>query len=55
LAIVGRTSIVITGSRQTLPGAIFPGQRITQGTRTPPSKLVPFASRNGPALPAWSP
>ena len=34
---------------------IVPGQRITQGTRKPPSKLVPFPSRSGWADPAWSP
>ncbi len=36
-------------------GGDRPGQRATNGTRTPPSKAVPLPSRSGPAEPAWSP
>ena len=54
-AIVGRTSIVMAGSRTTVPGGMRPGQRATNGTRTPPSNAVPLPSRSGPAEPAWSP
>ena len=50
-ATVGSTSIVITGSRQTLPASIIPGQRMMHGTRTPPSNVVPFPSRSGPVVP----
>ena len=51
-AIVGRTSIVIAGSRTTVPAGMRPGQRATKGTRTPPSRAVPLPSRKGPAEPA---
>ena len=54
-AIVGRMSIVIAGSEQTVEGGIFSGQRIMQGTRTPPSHAVALPSRKGLAEPAWSP
>ena len=55
LATVGRISMVEANSSQRVPAGIFPGQRIKVGTRTPPSKLVPFPSRKGPAFPAWLP
>ena len=37
---------------QVVPAGIFPGQRMMQGTRVPPSQQVPLPSRNGPAEPA---
>jgi hypothetical protein len=48
---VGNTSIVVAGSRRIEPAGICPGQRMMQGTRWPPSKVVPLPSRNGPAEP----
>ncbi len=42
-------------SGQTVPGRIRPGQRTTQGTRTPPSHSVPLPSLRGPAEPPWFP
>ena len=36
-AMVGRMSIVAAGSRQTVPGGIWPGHRAIIGTRMPPS------------------
>ena len=32
---------------ETLPGGILPGHLAMQGTRTPPSHVVPFSPRNG--------
>ena len=52
---VGKMSMVMAGSRQTLPGGILPGQRMMHGSRTPPSQMVALPSRNGPAEPAWFP
>ena len=49
-AMVGNTSIVPISSLQIVPAGI-PGPRIKQGTRCPPSKVVPLPSRNGPAEP----
>ena len=54
-ATVGSTSMVMAGSSCTEPAGICPGQRATNGTRTPPSHTVPFPSRSGPALPPWLP
>ena len=51
-AMVGKRSIVPVSSSQTEPAGI-PGPRIRQGTRCPPSKVVPFPSRKGPAEPPW--
>ena len=34
---------------------IFPGHHMTVGSRQPASNMVPFPSRRGRALPAWSP
>ena len=51
-ASVGNRSIVIAGSRPTAPLGMRPGQRATNGTRTPPSNVVPLLSRNGPGDPA---
>ena len=42
-------------ARHTLPAGILPGQRMTHGTRTPPSHVVILPSRSGPAPPAWLP
>ncbi len=42
-------------SRHTHPARMRPGQRMMQGTRTPPSHSVPLPSRSGPAEPAWFP
>ena len=36
----------------TRPGSMTPGQRMTQGTRQPPSQLVSFSPRNGVAPPS---
>ena len=51
-AMVGSRSIVIAGTSRTTPFGMRPGHRATNGTRTPPSNVVPFPSRNGPAEPA---
>lgn len=48
---VGRMSMVMRGSVQVVPAGMCPGQRMMQGTRVPPSKLVPFPSRSGEAEP----
>ena len=37
------------------PEGMRPGHRITQGTRIPPSQVLPFLPRSGPALPAEGP
>ena len=42
--------MVPVSSWHTVPAGI-PGPRITQGTRWPPSKVVPLPSRRGPAEP----
>ena len=36
----------------TTPGRTVPGHQKIAGVRTPPSQVVPFPSRSGPALPA---
>ena len=45
----------ITGSTQTRPAGIFPGQRAMNGDFIPPSHAVSFPSRSGPAEPACVP
>ena len=45
----------MAGSAAVAPGGMRPGQRATNGTRTPPSNDVPLLSRNGPGDPAWLP
>ena len=39
------------GRRQTVPAGSRPGQRAMQGTRKPPSQVVPFMPRRPPVLP----
>src|SRR5688572_16891340 len=46
-ASVGSMSWCENISLETVPGLMTPGQRIAQGTRQPPSKLVSFSPRNG--------
>ena len=36
----------------TVPGSMTPGQRMSMGTRKPPSQLVAFSPRNGVAPPS---
>ncbi len=50
-AIVGSRSIVIAGCAPDAPAGIRPGQRAMNGTRTPPSNVVPLPSRNGAGRP----
>ena len=50
-AMVGSTSIVPINSLHSVPAGIRPGPHITQGTRWPPSNVVPLPSRSGPADP----
>ena len=45
---VGSRSIVIANSSQLVPAGIFPGHRITHGSRIPPSMVEPFQPDNGP-------
>ena len=52
LAMVGNRSMVIIMSSQVVPAGILPGQRMSVGSRMPPSQQVPLPSRNGPAEPA---
>ena len=47
--------MVMSMASLVVPAGISPGQRMMQGTRTPPSQQVPLPSRSGPAEPAWSP
>ena len=49
---VGSRSIVMSIASDVVPAGILPGQRMMQGTRTPPSQHVPLPSRSGPAEPA---
>ena len=49
---VGSQSWPLTISFDTLPGLIFPGQRIMHGTRNAPSQLVFFSLRNGVIAPS---
>src|SRR5215471_10733048 len=49
---VGRKSSWAKRSLKTLPGLIVPGQRMTHGTRQPPSQLVSFSLRNGVVPPS---
>ena len=44
---VGKISVTCISSLQTEPCSINPGQRRTQGTRIPPSKVVFFVPRQG--------
>src|SRR4029450_9757630 len=44
---VGIKSSCAKMSLYTVPGLITPGQRMTIGTRNPPSQLVAFSPRNG--------
>ena len=44
---VGSQSWCWTISFETVPAAIFPGQRISSGTRNAPSQFVFFSLRNG--------
>src|SRR4029453_15807742 len=49
---VGSMSVCENISLDTVPGLMTPGQRIAQGTRHPPSKLVSFSPRNGVVPPS---
>ena len=44
---VGSQSRWLTISFETAPAGIFPGQRMTKGTRKAPSQFVFFSERNG--------
>ena len=54
-ASVGNTSIFPAIWLHWVPAGIFPGQRMMQGSLTPPSKLLPFFPLNGPAEPVAGP
>ena len=54
-AIVGNMSIVAAILEETLFASIRLGHLIIQGTLAPPSHMVPFPSRKGPAEPPHSP
>lgn len=45
----------MSGSAQTLPAGVRPGQRTMHGDLMPPSHAVSFPSRSGSALPACVP
>ena len=49
---VGNMSMWETMPFSTESGLIFPGQRMKQGTRQPPSQLVSFWPRNGVVAPS---
>lgn len=51
-ASVGSRSMFMAGVSTTVPPGILPGQQAMNGTRTPPSKVVPLPSRNDPFDPA---
>ena len=42
-------------ARSTRPARIFPGHHAMQGTRMPPSQVLPFPSRSSPADPPAGP
>ena len=46
-SIVGKKSVLNTGSRQTSPAFVMPGIRTISGTRIPPSYSQPFPDRSG--------
>ena len=48
---VGSTSIVAATSAHSRPAGTLPGHRAMHGTRIPPSNVVNFPSRRGPAEP----
>lgn len=45
----------MSGDLETVFEGIWPGHRMMQGTRTPPSKTEPLPSRRPPLEPAWLP
>ena len=49
---VGSQSWCWTISFETTPAAMWPGQRMTSGTRKAPSQLVSFSLRNGVVAPS---
>ena len=51
LVSVGSRSMPVMASSDSVPAGIVPGQRATNGTRTPPSRVEPLPPFNGPALP----
>jgi len=51
LAKVGMRSIVQDNLLQVLPAGIFPGHRMMQGMRMPPSVVLPFQPERGRLLP----
>ena len=46
--------MVVAISSVAVPAGMCPGPHITVGTRIPPSQVVAFAPRSGPADPACS-
>ena len=52
---VAATSSEITGVLQICPPGMVPFQRARNGTRMPPSRVLPLPPRNGPALPPSAP
>ncbi len=52
-AMVGRRSMVTQSLSQVVSAGMRPGAHMTQGTRCPPSKVVLFPARSGPAEPPW--
>ena len=51
-ASVGSQSLWLISSLVTVPGAMWPGQRTSIGTRKAPSQLVFFSERNGVIAPS---
>ena len=45
---------MLASSVQTLPALILPGHQATQGSRMPPSQVLPFPPRSKPAEPPLS-
>ena len=52
---VGRRSMAVISSGFSFPAGILPGQRMTVGSRMPPSKVLPLRPLSGPAVPMAGP
>ena len=52
---VGKRSIERVTASQVVPAGMWPGQRMMQGTRCPPSHVVALVPRQGALLPPSSP
>lgn len=52
---VGNRSIVPANASHSLPAGTRPGHQAIVGTRTPPSHVLPFDPRSGPAEPPSTP